>query len=78
MDLKELKNMEYLKCVNLLSKLVDLDDDTEERILKYLKIMGIKNFILHLETIDLPHETFKKLKNIKSVIEIFDEEGGQA
>jgi hypothetical protein len=78
MNLKETRNTEYLKCVNLLAKLIDLDDNTKEKICECFQRMGIKNFFINLESIDLPLETCEKLKSIKSVIEMFDEEGGQA
>lgn len=78
MNLKETRNTEYSKCVNLLAKLIDLDDNTKEKIYKCFQCMGIKNFFINLESIDLPLETCEKLKSIKSVIEVFDEEGGQA
>lgn len=78
MNLKEIRDTEYTKCVDLLSKLISLDESTKEKIYKCFKTMGIKNFFLHLESIDLPLEVYGKLKSIKSVIEVFDEEGGQA
>lgn len=34
MNLKETRNTEYSKGVNLLAKLIDLDDNTKEEILK--------------------------------------------
>lgn len=40
--------------------------------------MGIKNFFINLESLDLRFEICEKLKNIKSGIEVFDGEGGQA
>lgn len=78
MGLEKLRDMEYIKCVDLLAKLIDLDADTKEKIHKCFQNMGIKNFFLHLELVDLSPETREKLKSIKSIIEIFDEEGGQA
>ena len=78
MDLEKLRDTEYVKCAGLLSKLIDLDADTKERIHKCFQSMGIKNFFLNLESVDLSPETYEKLKNIKSIIEMFDEEGGQA
>jgi len=78
MNLKETRNMEYSKCVNLLAKLIDLDDDTKEKIYKCFQSMGIKNFFMNLESLNLPFEICEKLKNIKSVIEMFDEKGGNA
>lgn len=78
MNLKELKDTEYMKCVDLLAKLIDLNKDEKEKIHKYFQNMGIKNFFLHLESIDLPLQTCEKLKSIKSIIEMFDEEGRQA
>lgn len=77
MNLKELKDLEYLKCVALLSKLIDLDDDTEKRILKCFQNMGVNNFFQHLESIDLPFEIFENLESIKSIIEEIDEERRQ-
>ena len=77
MNLKKLKDTEYLKCVKLLSKLIDLDDDTKGRILNYFQDMGVSNFFLHLESVNLPLDIYEKLKNIKSVIEVFDREGRQ-
>jgi len=78
MNLNELKKTEYVKCVNLLAKLIDLDDDTKEKIYKCFQSMGIKNFFMNLESLNLPFEICEKLKNIKSVIEMFDEKGGKA
>ena len=78
MDLKKLKDMEYIKCVGLLAELIDLDADAKERIHKCLQCMGTKNFFLHLESVDLPPETSEKLKSIKSIIEIVDEKRGRA
>ncbi len=78
MDLEKLKDMEYVKCVNLLAQLIDLDSDTKETIHKCFQSVGIKNFFLHLESVDLPLETCEKLKSIKSIIEILDGKGGRA
>jgi len=78
MNLEKLRDTEYIKCVGLLAELIDLDADTKEKIHKCFQSMGIKNFFLHLESVDLSPETTEKLKSIKSIIEIFDEEGGQA
>ncbi len=78
MNLKKLKDMEYIKCVGLLAELIDLDADAKERIHKYFQSIGIKNFFLHLESVDLPPETSEKLKSIKSIIEIVDEKRGRA
>ncbi len=78
MNLKKLKDMEYIKCVGLLAELIDLDADAKERIHKYFQSIGIKNFFLHLESVDLPPETSERLKSIKSIIEIVDEKRGRA
>lgn len=78
MNLKEIRSTEYSKCVNLLAKLIDLDNNTKEKIYKCFQSMGIKNFFINLELVDLPLETCEKLKSIKSVIEMFEEERGQA
>lgn len=78
MNLEELKEMEYIKCVGLLAELIDLDTNEKEKIYKYFKSMGIKNLFLHLESVDLSPETTEKLKSIKSIIEIFDGKRGRA
>lgn len=78
MSLEELKEMEYIKCVDLLAELIDLDANTKEKIHKCFQSMGIKNFFLHLESVDLPPEASEKLKSIKSIIEIVDEKRGRA
>ena len=78
MDLEKLRDTEYIKCVGLLAELIVLDADAKENIYKCFQSMGIKQFFLHLESVGLPPETSEKLKSIKSIIEIFDEEGGQA
>jgi len=78
MSLEKLRNTEYQKCAALLAGLIGLDTEMEERIYKYFQSMGIKNFFLHLESVDLPQETSEQLKNIKSIIEIFGEERGRA
>lgn len=72
------RDMEYIKCVDLLAKLLDLDDKLKAKIYQCFRSMGIKNSFINLESLDLPLETCEKLKSIKSVIEMFDEEGGQA
>lgn len=77
MDLEELKDMEYMKCVDLLAELADLDSDTKEKIYKCFQSMGIKNFFIHLESVDLPPETCEKLKSVKSIIEMFDGKRGR-
>lgn len=73
MDLEKLRDTEYIKCVDLLAKLLDLDADTKEKIHKYLQGMGIKNFFLQLESVGLPPETTEKLKSIKAIMEIYDD-----
>jgi len=78
MNLKEIRNTEYSKCVDLLAKLLDLDDNTKEKIHKCFQSMGIRNFFINLESLDFLFETCEKLKSIKSVIAMFDEEGRQA
>jgi hypothetical protein len=61
MNLEKLKEMEYIKCVGLLAELIDLDVDTKEKIHMCFQSMGIKNFFLHLESVDLPPEAPEKL-----------------
>lgn len=78
MNFNKLKETEYIKCMGLLAELIDLDADTKEKIYMCFKSMGIKNFFINLESISLSPEVFEKLNNIKSIIEIFDEKGGQA
>lgn len=78
MDLEKLKDMEYVKCVDLLAGLIDLDVSEKEKIHKCFQSIGIKNFFLHFELIDLPSETCEKLKSIKSIIDIFDSKRGRA
>ena len=78
MNLEKLRDAEYIKCVDLLAELIDLDANTKEKIHKCFQSMGIKNFFLHLESVDLPPEASEKLKSIKSIIEIVDEKGGRA
>lgn len=78
MNLEKLRDTEYIKCVGLLAELIDLDADAKEKIHKCFQSMGIKNFFLHLESVDLPPEASEKLKSIKSIIEILDEKGGRA
>jgi hypothetical protein len=78
MDVNKLRDTEYIKCVDLLDKLIDLDEDTKEKIHRCVQSMGIKNFFLHFELMDLSLETCEKLNSIQSIIELFDEEGGQA
>jgi len=75
MNIQEPINKEYLKCTKLLSELIQLDPNTEDKIYKYFQSMGITNFFQYLELADLPQETFEKLKNIKAIIEIVDEKG---
>ena len=78
MNVNKLRDTEYIKCVDLLDKLIDLGEDAKEKIHRCVQSMGIKNFFLHLDLMDLSMETCENLKSIKSVIELFDEEGGQA
>lgn len=78
MDLEKLRNTEYLKCVDILAELIDLDADAKEKICKCFQRMGIKSFFLQLELVGLSPETTEKLKSIKAIIEIFDEKRGLA
>jgi len=78
MDLKKLRETEYIKCVELLAELIGLDADAKEKIHMCFQSMGIKNFFLHLESVDLPPETYEKLKSIKFIIETVDEKRGRA
>jgi len=78
MNLEELKEMEYIKCMGLLAELIDLDADAKEKIHKSFQNTGIKNFFLHLESVDLPAEISEKLKSIKAIIEIVDVKKGRA
>lgn len=78
MNLEKLRNTEYKKCIALLAQLIELDADAKEKIYKSFQSMGIKNFFLHLESVGLSLETVEQLKSIKSIIEVFGEEGGQA
>ncbi len=78
MDLEKLMDTEYQKCTGLLAELIGLDADTEEKIYRYFQSMGITNFFLHLELLGLSQESSEKLTSIKSIIEMFDEERGQA
>lgn len=78
MNLEKLRDMEYKKCAGLLAELIDLDADTKEKIHKCFQRMGIKNFFLNLESVDLSPETTEKLKSINSIIEIFDGRGGRS
>lgn len=77
MNLEKLRDAEYIKCVGLLAELIDLDADTKEKIHKCFQSMGIKNFFLNLESVDLSPETTEKLKSIKSIIDILDGKGGR-
>ena len=72
MNLEKLRDTEYIKCVGLLAELIDLDSDAKEKIHKCFQSMGIKNFFLHLESVDLPPEISEKLKSIRSIIEMID------
>lgn len=78
MDLEKSRNTEYQKCAALLAQLIGLDADTEGRVYKCFQSMGIKSFFLHLESLDLPQEIIERLKNIKSIVEMIVEKGGQA
>lgn len=78
MDLKKLRETEYIKCVELLAELIGLDADAKERIHKCFQSVGIKSFFLQLESVDLPTEISEKLKSIKAIIEIADEKRGRA
>lgn len=76
MSLEKLKDSEYQKSASLLAELIELNAETEEKIYKCFQNMGIKNFFIHLELVDLSPETFEKMKSIKSIIEILGEERG--
>ena len=78
MDLNKLRDTEYVKCVGLLAELIDLDTDTKEKIYNCFQSMGIQNFFVNLELVDLPIETCEKLKSIKAIIGLLDGKGGQA
>ncbi len=80
MNLEKSRKAEYKKCAALLSLLVGLDADTEERVCGCFQNMGVDDFFLYLESLelDLSQETSEKLKSLKAIIEIFGEERGQA
>ncbi|HHW21330.1 MAG TPA: hypothetical protein GXX26_00390 [Clostridiaceae bacterium] len=80
MNLEKSRSVEYKKCAALLSLLVELDADAEDKIYRCFQNMGVDNFFLHLESLelDLSQETSEKLKSLKTIIEIFGEERGQA
>jgi len=80
MNLEKSRNAGYKKCAALLSLLVGLDSVEEEKIYRCFQNMGVDNFFLYLESLelDLSHEAYEKLKSLKAVIEIFGEERGQA
>lgn len=70
MGLEKFRDTEYIKCADLLANLIDLDEDTKERIHKCFQSIGIKNFFQQLELQDLSSETIDKLKNVKAIIEL--------
>jgi len=80
MNLEKSRKAEYKKCAALLSLLIGLDADTEEMVCECFQNMGVYNFFLYLESLelDLSHEAYEKLKSLKAVIEVFGEERGQA
>ncbi len=78
MNLEKSKEMEYIKCVDILAELINLDADTKEKIHKCFQSIGIKNFFLRLESLNLPPEISEKLKSIKAIIEIVDAKRGRA
>lgn len=80
MNLEKSRNAEYKKCTALLSLLIGLDADAEEKINRCFQNMGVDNFFLHLESLelDLSQETYEKLKSLRIIIEVFGEERGQA
>jgi hypothetical protein len=55
-----------------------LDTDAREKIYKCFQSMGIQNFFMHLELVNLPIETCEQLKSIKAIIGLLDGKGGQA
>lgn len=69
---------EYKKCADLLAELIDLDTETKGKINQCFQVMGIKNFFLSLEIMGLSPETTEKLKSIRSIIEMLNEEREQA
>ncbi len=77
MDLEKLREVEYIKCVDLLTELLDLDADAKEKIHKCFQKMGIKSFFLRLESLDLPPQIFEKLNSIKSIIDLVERKRGQ-
>ena len=72
MYLEELREMEYVKCINLLAGLIDLDSDTKVIIYKGFQSVGIKNFFLHWNSVELPPEIIEKLNSIKAIIDLYD------
>ena len=76
MGLEKIRDMEYIKCADLLAKLIDLDVDTKEKIYKSFQSIGIKSFFQQLESQDLSSETIDKLKNVKVIIELSDGKRG--
>ena len=78
MNLKALREKEYIKCVDLLSEMIDLDAGAREIVHKRLQNMGIKNFFLNLDSVELSPEAIEKLKSIKAIIELSNVKRGRA
>ncbi|MEW6065144.1 hypothetical protein SAMN02745133_03160 [Desulforamulus putei DSM 12395] len=80
MNSEKSRNAEYKKSAALLSLLVGLDADAEERVYRCFQNMGVDNFFLYLESLELglSQEATEKLKSLKVIIDIFSEGRGQA
>ena len=60
-------NYKYIS--SLISQLLELDIDTEEKITGYIENYGVDNFLKDYDKMELPYETYEKLESLEMIIE---------
>lgn len=60
-------NYKYIS--SLISQLLELDIDTEEKITGYIENYGVDNFLKDYDKMELPYETYEKLESLGMIIE---------
>jgi hypothetical protein len=70
------KAIQYQKIVDLMTWLLELNEEAEKKVSAYIKSVGIKTFFLNLESFDLSEDVLLKLQDLRAIIEAFDGEVG--
>ena len=72
---KEIDRNNYKYISSLISQLLELDIDTEEKITWYIENYGVDNFLRDFNKMELRSEVYEKLESLELVLEtLYDQE----